>query len=275
MSIDNNVLNVVKLNGETNLVNKVMNELIRDYGYFTFDTFAPVPSELLSTSPLQEVYSNDEYAKIMDDYVCKLNNNEISIHDVMPISYEIQHRLILLYGHDNWYDWAMHNWGCKSNVYGSEILSENSFSFYSVNATPHSAMLKMSMKYPGIEFIITYADEDIGYNVGSYSVLNGETTNVELFDSFSKDSFLHAFRLFNDDYYINEMIHGLTEEELIKAINNEDEYLYSIILAILEMEVVDEYNPILNQFLLTQAVNNEQYEYADKLNKILNNKELI
>lgn len=36
------------------------------------------------------------------------------------ITKEESDRLIELYGHNNWYDWALHNWGTKWGCYGNE-----------------------------------------------------------------------------------------------------------------------------------------------------------
>lgn len=270
MSIDNNVINVVKLVGDANSVNKAISELILNNGTFMFDSFAPMPDELKYTSPMQDVIPNDEYERVLLDYKIKMDRGELTEHDSIPISHDIQKRLILNYGYDNWYDWCMNHWGCKWGAYDTEIINDNTFTFYTVNATPHVAMVKMSMKYPDIEFRIKYADEDMGYNVGEYRLLNGETIYTNVPKVFNKDSFLMAYELFDDDYYVREMIYELGFAEIEDAIYNHDNYLHTILLAIVDLELVDpNYFYDINLFLLEKAVDNEQYEYAAELKKLI------
>ncbi len=73
-------------------------------------------------------------------------------------------------------------------------------------------MVKMSMKYPNIEFKVRYADEDMGYNVGEYTLLKGETidTNVPPSGELSMESYMMAYNIFKDNYHIKEMIYELS-----------------------------------------------------------------
>lgn len=270
MSLDSSVKNIVKLVGDPNAVKKTMNELLNNNDKFTFDTFAPMPTELIGTSPMQEVLPNKKYEETMIDIRGKMDMGLIHEHEVLPISLDTHKKLIHNYGYSNWYDWAMNHWGTKWGPYESGKLSDNEFSFYTVNATPHVAMVKMSMKYPKIEFRVRYADEDMGYNVGEYSLLNGETINTNVYREFNTESFLMAYNMFDDDYYLTDMIYELSLDEIKDAIDNLDNYLHTILLAILELEIVDEeYGITVNSFLLDKAVEYEQYEYAAKLKNTL------
>jgi len=275
MSVDNNVINVVKLIGNNKSVKRAISELIIEDNIFTFESFAPMPDELHYTSPMQKVISNEDYERVILDYRTRMHRGELTEEDNIPISYDLQKRLVLDYGYDNWYDWAINNWGCRGNAQYTEIISDDTFSFYTANATPHIAMVKMSMKYPDIKFIIKYADEDMGYNVGEYTLLNGETIRTNIHRVFNKDSFLMAYELFKDDYYVREMIYELSPNEINDAINNHDNYLHTILLSIVDLEIVDEYYFYgINCFLLDKAVENEQYEYAAKLKKLTDAVEL-
>jgi len=115
----------------------------------------------------------------------------------------------------------------------------------------------------------------MGYNVGEYTLLNGETIRTNIHRVFNKDSFLMAYELFKDDYYVREMIYELSPNEINDAINNHDNYLHTILLSIVDLEIVDEYYFYgINCFLLDKAVENEQYEYAAKLKKLTDAVEL-
>ena len=170
----------------------------------------------------------------------------------------------------------MNHWGTKFGPYDTELISDYEFSFHTTNATPHTAMIKMSNKYPKIEFNIRYADEDIGYNVGEYTLLNGETIATEIplldlvDDVITKESFIMAYNIINDDYHVREMIYDLSDKELKASTTGTDKYLNVLLPVILEMEFIDEEYPLgINKFLLNSAVNTEQYEYAAELKKLL------
>ena len=80
---------------------------------FSFQAILPMPKELVeTTSPIRIVTQKD------------YNNYELSSHgfDVAkPITQEMSDRFIKQYGTNNWYDWAIVNWGTKWNVRGDEI----------------------------------------------------------------------------------------------------------------------------------------------------------
>tara|TARA_R110000803_G_scaffold74903_6_gene139156 strand:+ start:9550 stop:10401 length:852 start_codon:yes stop_codon:yes gene_type:complete len=276
MQLDNSVKNIVKLTGTPKSINKAMSELIVEDTRFVFESFSPLPDELLGTDPSQKVVPDKDYEDILTNFKSKMDSGELEDWESVPISHSIQKKLILNYGYDNWFDWSMNNWGTKFGPYDTELISDYEFSFYTTNATPHTAMVKMSTKYPKIEFKVRYADEDIGYNVGEYTLLNGETiaTDIPLSDTLdtmiTRDSFIMAHNIINDDYHIREMIYDLSDKEVKSSISGMDKYLNVLLQVILELELIDEQYPLnINKYLLNSAVSTEQYEYAAVLKKLL------
>lgn len=79
-----------------------------------------------------------------------------------------------LYGSDNWYDWSSENWGTKWNASDSSRESDIVLTFNTAWAHPFPIINKISRMYPDNEFLIAYADEDMGYNLDVYTVKNGE-----------------------------------------------------------------------------------------------------
>lgn len=79
-----------------------------------------------------------------------------------------------LYGSDNWYDWSYENWGTKWNASDSSRESDIVLTFNTAWAHPFPIINKISRMYPDNEFLIAYADEDMGYNLDVYTVKNGE-----------------------------------------------------------------------------------------------------
>lgn len=269
MNIDSSVKTVVKLIGTSKDVKKAMAELIIEDDIFTFDSFIPMPDDLIGTSTTQELIPDEDYERILMDFKVRMDRGEVAHFEVPPMSHTIQKNYIKKYGYDNWEDWSLNNWGCKGGTFDTEVISDTEFSFCTINATPHPAMVRMSMKYPKVEFRIKYADEDVGYNVGHYTILNGSTIHTDVFKTFSTESFLTAYNIIQDDYYTRELFHELNEEEALNAISGKDEYLHIILYAILELEIIDsEYGTIINDYLLNKAVDYEQYEYAARLKNL-------
>jgi len=276
MQIDNSVKNIIKLTGTPKSIKKAMGELIIQGDRFVFESFSPLPDELLGTDPIQKVVPDKDYEEVLTSFKVKMDSGDLENWESVPVSHSIHKKLILKYGYDNWYDWSMNHWGTKFGPYDTELISDNEFSFYTTNATPHAAMVKMSSKYPKIEFNVRYADEDIGYNVGEYTLLNGETiaTEIPLPDlvdnTITKESFIMAYNIINDDYHVREMIYDLSDKEIKASISGTDKYLNVLLQVILELEFLDEEYPLnINKFLLNSAVNTEQYEYAAELKTLL------
>ena len=124
----------------------------------------------------------------------------------------------------------------------------------------------MSKKYSDITFNIKYADESIGYNVGTYTLLNGEILNEYNPKTFTKESFMLACELFDDDYYTSTFIYELSDSEIDEVEDGSNDFVRVILDVVLELELVDsEYGLRVNQYLINEAVKTEQYEYAQKL----------
>lgn len=85
-----------------------------------------------------------------------------------------------LYGHSNWYDWSVANWGTKWNSYDNFKLSDHQFKFDTAWATPFPVMLKLSEMFPELEFVVRFADEDIGVNCGMYGLSKGKLINEQM-----------------------------------------------------------------------------------------------
>lgn len=89
-----------------------------------------------------------------------------------------------LYGNNNWYDWSIENWGTKWNsrncciydTFNSKDNSELNFSFDTAWSFPFQIFTELAKQYPNMEFEVEFADEDVGRNCGSVSIINGEMT---------------------------------------------------------------------------------------------------
>lgn len=82
------------------------------------------------------------------------------------------------------YEWCRDNWGTKWNAYQHKKLSNTSIYFQTAWCAAKPIFDALSAKYPELEFIVEYADEDIGSNAGKLHYKNG-LINAERFDGVS------------------------------------------------------------------------------------------
>lgn len=85
------------------------------------------------------------------------------------------------HGHPTWYEWSIKNWGTKWNLdKGSVFDGEDTLSFDTAWSNPAPIMATLSSKFPSVEFFHKWADEDLGYNVGTCTYLNGEIIDSDI-----------------------------------------------------------------------------------------------
>lgn len=71
------------------------------------------------------------------------------------------------------YEWCIANWGTKWNAYDIGITYDAVY-FQTAWATPLPIWAEISKRFPDLQVIIEYADEDRGNNCGRMVYLNGE-----------------------------------------------------------------------------------------------------
>jgi Ferredoxin-like domain in Api92-like protein len=84
-----------------------------------------------------------------------------------------------------WYTWSLENWGTKWNAYsqddtpgGYRTTPGTALQFDTAWAHPEPIIFALSEKFPDVEITVHFADEDLGSNLGSYIILDGEIENV-------------------------------------------------------------------------------------------------
>ena len=92
------------------------------------------------------------------------------------------------YGYTTWYDWCVANWDTKWNAHDCYSLDDHSIEFQTAWSTPERIIKTLSEKYPSLEFEVSYADEDFGYNVGKYTYQDGEIIEIYLPDGGSPEA---------------------------------------------------------------------------------------
>ena len=262
----NHVTNILKITGGTPEENKTMMDLLFDTnGKFTFDNFLPMPKELVEVkNPVSIVTDNERNAEITE-YERKEASGELSafLSRTFSLTEELRDDYIARFGADNWYDWAIENWGTKWGGYDGVKNSDSECGFLTAWNTPYSAMVKLSEMYPKFTFMISYADEDTGSNVGEYHLTCGESFFEYIPESGSLEAYKLAIKITGADYelsadYINELI----DDE-----NNElGDYTTMLLDVVYDTGRVDEYCKVALDYLTDRAMaDDENYEYLQKL----------
>lgn len=92
--------------------------------------------------------------------------------------------LILKYGHDNWYDWQLANWGCKWGPYDNSVGDPEEIAYANGNGklvyiydTPWSPptqwIINTSKQFPTLKFE-NYCDEPGSCFRGTETIINGK-----------------------------------------------------------------------------------------------------
>ena len=111
-------------------------------------------------------------------------------------------------GDEDWYNWRIDNWGTKWDAFEvSEYYDDSDnfkIAFFTANATPIGALIKLSELFPNVEVSCIYSGDDFGIYCGEYSIKNGEVVNSNHYIKptpvsidFSKNIFRMAKSLWN------------------------------------------------------------------------------
>lgn len=81
------------------------------------------------------------------------------------------------HGAPTWYGWSTQKWGTKWNNDPEQRVVDaetGSLRFETAWSMPEPVFMELSCQYPELTFDVSWADEDIGYNVGNCEFRNGE-----------------------------------------------------------------------------------------------------
>lgn len=184
MIMPNHVLNKVTISGSKSDVAKCKKQILNAYKgdngetmNFSFNTIIPMPESL-----------NIESSNIVEDAIKYINSNLEDIpngweklsEDELERRTELGRKAIKnieLYEAKDWYDWRVKNWGTKWDCY--ETVVEDSecsiyLEFWTAWSSPYPVLKKLSEQHPSLSIEVQYADEDFGYNCGTYTLEEGE-----------------------------------------------------------------------------------------------------
>ena len=129
---------------------------------------------------------------------------------------EEERQMCIKEGRPNWYDWNVANWGTKWNSYSHEKESYNVFTFETAWSSVVAIVLEMSKKFPEVEIVYSYADENTGYNCGILRFKGGELLSKNIPAGGSCEAYELAFSLRPDiaeEYKLVDGEYEYVEEE--------------------------------------------------------------
>ncbi len=158
---------------------------------FSEDAFFPMPKELRGTiSGSGAIVYQEEYDAFMQDTEKIERNRALGLG--CPITFEMAAELKAKYGHTNWYDWALENYGTKWGVYdvaeewdecesSDGIESSISIEFQSAWGDAEKIIAKLSRQFPSASFVLEAID-DGGWFAHRKAIKDGGVTGIESFE---------------------------------------------------------------------------------------------
>jgi hypothetical protein len=173
--------------------------------FIDFHKIAPIPKELEGTVSPMRIISQEEYdAQELKIATNDLTENEKNWGISRGLTQALADEYREKFGHCDWYGWQTANWGTKWNAYEQYSDDANVIEFDTAWSTPYSLLVNLSKMFPQVTFEVEYADEDFGYNVGRYVLLNGEIEEENIPDGGTQEALEMAMDIKGDDEYYLE-----------------------------------------------------------------------
>lgn len=105
----------------------------------------------------------------------------------------------LKYGCTTWYDFCPRAWGSKWNALRAELADDRTFEFDTAWSRVMPIISKLAERFPNVDFEYSWADEDIGNNVGECEFKGGELVMENVMNSGSKEAYELSAELWGMD----------------------------------------------------------------------------
>jgi hypothetical protein len=117
-----------------------------------------------------------------------------------------------------------------------------------------------------VEFQVEYADEDFGYNVGTYLLINGTIENQNIPDGGTQEAVELAMEIKGDEeYYLESYLIDEADED--GELSNFAETL--VLIAHERGKLLDDYPVVILDKLKELALADEQFERVVEIDKLL------
>lgn len=163
-------------------------------GAFDFNGVVTLPDELRGTRSPVRIQTQAQIDEMWAEWNRRKAAGELQDYELrdgkpfgLGITQAASDALIAKYGTDNWYDWALNNWGTKWGAYdatewdvteGENGNATASISYNTAWSPANAFFINASEKFPTLAFDTQYADEGGGF-VCETSYENGEITKDE------------------------------------------------------------------------------------------------
>jgi hypothetical protein len=280
----NHVTNILTITGPEELVARIKSEIAGTYDdgeprFIDFDKILPRPASLNITSgsstsngiAILKYRAGDpsDIRKIMGyNWATEFATPELLITHMLDKGIanlvEAQQALDNLrdYGHQDWYSWSTSNWGTKWNAYSQNSdEGSNEISFETAWGTPYPVIEALSRKFPEAVFSLRYADEDFGHNVGEYTFQAGDLVEETTPEGGSNEAYELAADIQGDpDWFIDRLLYIEAEsaDELEESEIDSIRYVY-------DKGVLDEFPKVVLEVMEQMAVEDENYEFAERI----------
>lgn len=116
------------------------------------------------------------------------------------------------HGATTWYDWSVDNWGTKWNAYNCvEVDADSRFlQFDTAWSSVPNILSLLSEEFPEVRMEYKWADENIGYNVGTAIFYDGELQEYDVPNGGSKEAYELAAEVL--DFDLAEWGYALTKD---------------------------------------------------------------
>ena len=208
----NHVENIIQLRGDQKRIREMLEQIKDDdfgIGTIDFQKVIPMPASLDIISGSKTHTGFSEYQRFIEVYTFGVERTQEELLNIPKDREQLYREKFcpemddetwdlgrqafqnkLLYGHTDWYQWRIDNWGTKWNAYGYEegVDYSESEGIYCQTAwsAPHPVMEKLAQMFPDVEMSHAWADEDLGSNCGRVLYIGGECveeyipeTNIE------------------------------------------------------------------------------------------------
>ncbi len=182
----NHISTNFRVTGPTAEVKRFINDANGNDCLLNLDSLLPMPSELRMVSSPVKIMTQAEIDQQWADWKVAKEAGKVNSFDSdkpfgLGITKETSDSYKTKYGVDNWYDWAIANYGSKWGVYdeGEWNITEDGditsagISYQTAWSPVTIAWEKISKNYPTLEFWHAYADEG-GNFVGNQLIQNGK-----------------------------------------------------------------------------------------------------
>jgi hypothetical protein len=152
----------------------------------SFNKLVPMPDELRGISSPVRIMTQAEIDEVWATWNKQKADGTLSEYQKggpfgLGITQETSDRLIEKYGTNDWYEWAVKNWGTKWDCYDVtswDITEDGDITSAGINyqtawSPVTNAWERISKNYPSLEFFHEFADEGGGF-VGNQLIQNGD-----------------------------------------------------------------------------------------------------